>query len=176
MDFQPIIRRGFNNLLNFSGRDSKQQFLVFYLTIFVSLFVLSIFLFLEDTIAAVQALEAFKESQRDVDMSRWSIDAVIARNDATKEAREALEIPAIINGIKLAFLGLILPFALTVSAMVRRLHDAGRSAKWLLAVFAVGLMTYLLGLPLVVGCLALLKSDSSNNAYGPATIVMASKT
>ena len=165
MDFQNILKHGFNNLFNFEGRDGKQQFLIYYLAVFLTLLTFSAFLFLEDAIDGYEAVESYNDSMADSYRPGLSPDYMIARNEADNERREELQTRAVISGAKFAFVGLLLPFLLTLSSMVRRMHDANYSGKWLL-VFVLLIAGFAPAIPILIGCLALLKPDPQPNQFG----------
>ncbi|MGP1354555.1 MAG: DUF805 domain-containing protein [Parasphingopyxis sp.] len=153
MDFQQILQHGFRNVTNFEGRDSKRQFLTYYLAVFLSLLIISAFLFLEDFINVYEALNERTGPHLAGDYLYW-------------EQREALNRQAAITGFKFAFLGIILPFLLTLSSMVRRLHDAGFSGKWLLMVLGLGGLLFFPALPVLIAGLAVLGADADTNRFG----------
>lgn len=156
MDFQQVMQHGFRNITNFAGRDSGRQFLTYYLTVFLSLLIISAFLFLEDVINAFRTVDSLN-SYRQHSFGGY---------DPFRERREAADTEAAIAAMKFAFVGLLLPFLLTLSSMVRRLHDAGFSGKWLLAVLGVGGLLFFPALPVLIAGLAVLGADAETNRFG----------
>ncbi len=155
MDFQAIMRHGLRNVLNFSGRDDRQQFLIYFLVTFVSILAIGLLFFLEDAIRSMQTLGMIvDDGQRE-----WE-----SYSDYSDRKRTA-NMEATIDVGKFVFVGIVLPFLLTLSSMVRRIHDFGLSGKWLLAVIPASLFFPFMPIVAIV-VLAIMKSESGENAYG----------
>jgi uncharacterized membrane protein YhaH (DUF805 family) len=165
MEIGSVLKRGFDKLLDFDGRDDRRTFLTYFCMVFGALFIFSAFLFAEDAINDYEALESFQESQRGTNMTYWPAQRVIAHNDRINEQTDELRTQAVISAVKFSFVGLVLPLLLTLSSMVRRVHDIGYSGKWLFAALAVSLdfPFALIALPIALGAL---KSDAKSNMYG----------
>ena len=164
MDLGSVMKHGFNNLFNFSGREGKKQFLAFFLITFISLFLFSSLFFLEDAVNGTKAIEAANKMQTNTyGPNNWQA------YERQRERRNEIQFSGGVAIAKFVFLGLVLPILLNISSMVRRVHDFGFSGKWLAVGGLVSLLVwFILPIALIV-VLAVMKSDEGPNQFGEPT-------
>lgn len=155
MDIGSTLRHGLNNLLNFSGRESREQFRIYFLIAFFGPMLIAALFFLED---ALNGIENLKRA------------SYLVQHDwedyfEFRDRRAAIEKPAYFAFAKVAAVGLVLPILLTASSMARRVHDIGYSEKWLVAALLVSLAIPFMPLVVIV-VLCLVGSETADNKYG----------
>ena len=151
-----ILKRALNNILNFKGRDTPKQ----YITLFALVWGIGI------VVAALLYAEEAVNIQQQLDQSRYDPNRY-AVGTYSYEQREALEGRLAATLIKAALFGIIAPLIVTMASAARRMHDAGYTAPWLFIVVpAASMILPIVGSVVVLGGLAILRSQADENAFG----------